>query len=296
MERAPEWGTTPTTRVHGVSKGADIEPKPAGVYRLAVWTVGAAIDKRFPLVESLDADVVVTARSGNEVRLLKANRTTHSAMAWVGRHAQRGLGVISFDPTFVKLEGGIWDQRLEWIAPVSVNGPVMHKLLAVWALNEQAQVKFKTDPPASQPIQMMRLYRKLLDKPTVIAGDFNNNPVFHRNDPNWDMLELIARLEAHGFVSAYHEFSGLDHGDPREQPTRFKPEIAGIFESHHTDYCFIPVNWLPALRNVQIGSPEHWFKHVRAEEHVPVVVDFDQPLLGEILTETRRRNRQGGRS
>ena len=269
----------------------DIEPKQDGTYRFVVWTVGAAIEKRYPKIVALDPDVVVTARSGSEVRLLKANRTAHSAMAWVGRHSQRGLGVISFEPTFAKLEGGKWDQRLVWIAPVTINGPVPHKLLAVWALNERAQVKFKTNPPASQPIQMMRLYRKMLANPCVIAGDFNNNPVFHRNDPNWDMLELIALLEAQGFVSAYHAFSGLDHGDPREQPKRFKPEIAGILESHHTDYCFVPDTWRPALRRVQVGAPEAWFQNVRSEEHVPVVIDFDQHMLADIIKTNSRRQR-----
>ena len=272
-----------------MADAGNIDSKPTGTYRIVVWTVGAAIERRYPKIVELDADVVVTARSGNEVRLLKANRNSHTSMAWIGRHAQRGLGVLAFDPTFAKLEAARWDQRLEWIAPVAINGPVSHQLLAVWALNEKAQVKFKTNPPASQPIQMMRLYRKMLERGTVIAGDFNNNPVFHRNDPNWDMLELIALLEAQGYISAYHHFTGLDHGDPREQPTRFQSEVAGIVASHHTDYCFVPQTWLPALRNVQTGVAEEWFSDVRSEEHVPVVVDFDQNLLIEIIASDKRK-------
>lgn len=267
----------------------DIAPKPEGTYRIAVWTVGPGIERRYPKIEALEADVVVAARSGNEVRLLKANRTRHSAMAWIGRHAQRGLGVMSFRPAFVKLDGGRWDQRLEWIAPVTVNGPVSHHLLAVWALHDKAQVKFKSTPPASQTIQMMRLYQRTLKNPTVVAGDFNNNPVFHKNDPNWDMLELIALLEAQGLVSAYHHFSGLEHGDPREQPTRFRPDPIGGTDRHHVDYCFMPVEWLPALRSVQIGQPDVWFSTVRAEEHVPVVVDLDQPMVRDITERMRRK-------
>lgn len=282
-------GVGSESRVRFVATDSDIDAKRSGQYRIVVWTVGAGIEKRYPRIVGLEPDVVVTARSGNEVRLLKAGRNEHTAMAWVGRHAQRGLGVLSFGSTFAKLEAGKWDQRLEWIAPVGVSGPVPHRLMAIWALNERAQVKFKTNPPSSQPIQMLRLYQRLLEGATVIAGDFNNNPVFHRNDPNWDMLELIARFEALGFVSAYHSFSGLEHGDPREQPTRYKPEIAGILESHHTDYCFVPTEWLPALRNVQVGSPEFWFQNVRAEEHVPVVVDFDQHVLADIVFAQKRK-------
>lgn len=267
----------------------DIEAKPSDSYRLVVWSVGSSIDVRYNKLAALDADLVVAARSGDHVQLLKAGCTQHSAMAWVGRHSHRGLGVISFDETFAKLNGGKWDQRLEWIAPVTINGPIPHDLLAVWALNEKAQVKFKSKPQASQPIQMTRLYRKFLDGPLVIAGDFNNNPVFHRNDPNWDMLELVALLKAHGFVSAYHRFFELDHGDPREQPTRFRNEMTALTASHHTDYCFIPSAWLPALQNVQVGSFSEWFDELKTEEHVPVVVDFDRPLLAEIIETMKRR-------
>lgn len=284
-------GESRSTSLRVLVAEIDITPKPDGMYRLAVWTVGPSIERRYPKIEALEADVVVTARSGSEVRLLKARRTAHTSMAWVGRHAQRGLGVLAFDPAFAKLDGANWDQRLEWIAPVSINGPVSHNLLAVWALNEKAQVKFKSNPPASQPIQMMRLYQKTLKHPTVVAGDFNNNPVFHRNDPNWDMLELIALLEAQGLVSAYHAFTGLDHGDPREQPTRFRPDAIREIAAHHVDYCFVPTEWVPAIRDVQVGDPDSWFRHVRAEEHVPLVVDFDQAVLRDVIAAMRKKSR-----
>ena len=136
---------------------------------------------------------------------------------------------------------------------------------------------------------MMRLYQRTLKNPTVIAGDFNNNPIFHRNDPNWDMLEFIAILETQGLVSAYHHFTELEHGDPREQPTRFRPDPIGGIDEHHVDYCFVPTEWLPALRNVQVGQRDAWFSTVRAEEHVPVVIDFDQSVLKSILLAMRKQ-------
>ena len=268
----------------------DIESKAEGQYRIVVWTIGPSVERKYSKLVELGADVVVAARSGSEVRLLKANRNAHSSMAWVGRHVQRGLGVIGFDRSRVRLDAGKWDQRLEWIAPITVTGPIAYSMLAVWALNEKAQVSFKSKPPASQPHQMMRLYKSTLEKPTVVAGDFNNNPIFHRNDPNWDMLELIALLKANGLVSAYHEFNELEHGDPREQPTRFRPDPIGGTDHHHVDYCFIPREWMPSLRRVQIGQPDNWFREVRAEEHVPVAFDFDSTELSEIVARQREKS------
>ena len=253
-----------------------------------VWSIGPVITRRYQALRVVDADAAVLPRVANEVRLLKTNLDQHNSMAWVGRHAQRGLGVIGFDLTAAKLDGGRWDQRLEWIAPVTISGEVSFQMLAVWALNERAQVKFKSKPPASQPIQMMRLYQKFLREPCVVAGDFDNNPVFHRNDPNWDMLELVALLSTAGLVSAYHAFAELEHGDPRELPTRFRPTEDGGIERHHVDYCFIPRSWLPALRKVQIGDPDVWVPSVQAEEHVPVVCDFDAHMLTEVIASQRR--------
>ncbi len=267
----------------------DIAPKPDNTYRFVVWTVGPSVERKYPRLVALEADVVVAARSGNEVRLLKNRRDAHSSMAWVGRHAQRGLGVFGFSPSHVKLDAGRWDQRLEWIAPVLVNGPVGHRVLAVWALNDKAQVTFKSKPPASQPHQMMRLYRSTLSNPTVVAGDFANNPIFHRNDPNHDMLELVAMMGANGLTSAYHHFTGLDHGDPREAPTRFQLDPLGQEVGHHVDYCFVPTEWLPALRSVQVGAREVWIRHVRSEEHVPLVFDFELDEVSRITRELRKR-------
>ncbi|RZV42696.1 MAG: hypothetical protein EX269_14465 [Acidimicrobiales bacterium] len=265
----------------------DITPRPEGAYRIAVWSVGPGIERKYRRLEALDANVVVTARAADEVRLLRAGKDTHTSMAWVGRRPTRGLGVIGFDPTHVKIDGGRWDQRLEWVMPTLVAGPVTHSLVAVWALHEKAKVQLRTAPPASQPIQMLRTYAKWLNRPTVIAGDFNNNPMLHRNDPNHDMLEFIASLETAGFVSAYHVFTGLEHGDPREPSTRFKPDpIVGV-AAMHVDYCFVPDVWLRHLLNVQIGSREEWARSGRVEEHVPVVVDFDADAIQKVNIKAR---------
>ena len=135
----------------------DIESKPDGVFRIVVWSIGSVIERRYASLRRLDADVAVLPRVANEVRLLKAGLDEHNSMAWVGRHVQRGLGVMGFDLTAAKLDGGRWDQRLEWIAPVSISGEVSFAMLAVWALNEKAQVKFKSKPPASQPVSYTHL-------------------------------------------------------------------------------------------------------------------------------------------
>ncbi len=280
-----------------MSVDIDIEPPEEDTYRIVVWTVGPSIERKYPRIEALQANLVIAARAGSEVRLLKNGRTAHTSMAWVGRFSQRGLGVMSFAPSHAKLDAARWDQRLEWIAPVQVSGPVSHQVLAVWALNDRAQVKFKSKPMASQPMQAMTLYRRFLEGPTVIAGDFNNNPVFHRNDPNHDMLEQVAVLDAAGYVSAYHAFTGLEHGDPREAPTRFRqdPELGRV--EHHTDYCFIPKSWLPSLRNVQLGSVDEWVGGARSEAHVPMVLDFNSFGVRDASLEQRKllaERRRGG--
>lgn len=274
-----------------VEERSDVPEKPLGTYRIVAWSVSAGLQRRYDRLVALDADVAVVPRAVHEPRLLRAEKSVHSSMAWIGRHTLGGLGVLGFGGSRVRLDGGRWDQRLEWIAPVNVDGPVGHHILAVWALHEKAQVSFRSKPPASQPVQMMRLYERLLTKPCLIAGDFDNNPVFHRNDPNWDMLGLVSLLDAAGYVSAYHVAANIEHGDPREPPTRLRKGDDGVISAHHVDYCFIPRTWVPALRNVQIGDRAMWISNLEGEDHVPLVCDFDQTMLRSIVDDARKRAR-----
>ena len=182
------------------------------------------------------------------------------------------------------------------IGPTDRVGAKPGWLLARIAVFELVELVVRTHQPVGLeqrdqlehvPIRIVAMKDRIV---VEVAGDFNNNPIFHRNDPNWDMLELIALLKANGLVSAYHEFNELEHGDPREQPTRFRPDPIGGTDHHHVDYCFIPREWMPSLRRVQIGQPDNWFREVRAEEHVPVAFDFDSTELSEIVARQREKS------
>ena len=65
---------------------------------------------------------------------------------------------------------------------------------------------------------------------------------------------------------------------------------------HHTDYCFVPKSWVPALLNMQIGSADEWIGNARSEAHVPLVFDFDVSAVRDAANAQRRAlaNRRRG--
>jgi endonuclease/exonuclease/phosphatase family metal-dependent hydrolase len=91
--------------------------------------------------------------------------------------------------------------ELRHVAPVHVTGPVARNLLAVWAQNGSGGVSRKHQ---LGPLRRAHTkYKALLaERPTIVAGDFNNNVFWHR--PGWRINHAneLATLEKLGLASA----------------------------------------------------------------------------------------------
>lgn len=105
--------------------------------------------------------------------------------------------------------------------------------------------------------------------PAVVLGDFNSHSRFDRaGQPTHG--ELVTRLrEEFGLESAYHAFAP----DREEVATHFW-RWQGT-QGFHLDYCFVPVTWRSAIREVRVidepaGS--------RRSDHRAVVVDVEWPV------------------
>jgi exonuclease III len=106
----------------------------------------------------------------------------------------------------------------------------------------------------------------LVEKPSVILGDFNANASY-KDGGVWQ--SLWERLEALGFASAYHQFVGEPFG-AENRPTHYHKGHESA--RSHLDYCFIPAAWKERLRHVDVGDFASW---QGVSDHRPVVVDLD---------------------
>jgi exodeoxyribonuclease-3 len=229
------------------------------------------VQRKLAALETLAPDVAVVPECAATVR-----PPSDCSFAWAGRPGPRGrgVGVFGFNG-FTVTRNEAYDDRLEWVAPIDISGPVELTLLAVWAMNHRAKSFYPLEPRISQVQQALTVYRSLIgERPAVIAGDFNNAIRWDRGKPA-DWAATVERLEAAGLVSAYHAYHRVLQGQ-EPQPTIYWRDRRADGPTHHIDYCFVPRTW--KIVNVALGSFAEWVGS-GLSDHVPVIVDVE-PTIG----------------
>ncbi|HEX8906699.1 MAG TPA: endonuclease/exonuclease/phosphatase family protein [Longimicrobiaceae bacterium] len=182
-------------------------------------------------------------------------------VCWVGENPRQGVAVLAGDGWSVE-PIAVAAEVKRWIVPFRVDGPESFTLVAVWALPDRSSYSRAVCHGIDA------LAGLIVAGPTVVAGDFNANPVFDRKRRDWTYATIEARLHALGLASAYHAF----HGEAPGEETRatyyhmWRQDLA-----YHLDYCFVPRAWLPSVADVRVGSYDEWRGR---SDHRPVVVDL----------------------
>jgi hypothetical protein len=149
------------------------------------------------------------------------------------------------------------------VVPVRVTGPTNFNLLAVWT---------RPDPSYTQAfLNGLSAYAHLLRRgPTVVAGDFNGNPVFDKPTArNKWWTRGFTQLHEAGLVSAYHQFNGAAFGAERHPTHHFLRKPARPF---HIDFCFVPRTWAQRKLDVLVAAGPEW---AALSDHFPLVVDTE---------------------
>jgi endonuclease/exonuclease/phosphatase family metal-dependent hydrolase len=86
----------------------------------------------------------------------------------------------------------------------------------------------------------LQAYKGLLaDGPAVVAGDFNSNAIWDRENPGANHSMAVELLAGCDLVSAYHEFFDEPHGqENHERATHYHGWKSD--RPFHIDYCFVP--------------------------------------------------------
>ena len=153
-----------------------------------------------------------------------------------------------------------------YFVPYRVAAPEAFQLIHVWAMNDGIDDRY-----VRGLVRAVDLWSKrIAAQPTVLAGDFNANRFWDRdNPPDRNFSALARRLESLGLVSAYHAFFGEEFG-AETRPTFFLYRHAA--KAYHLDYCFVPRAWVGRIRSVTVGRHEEWG---RFSDHMPVTVDIE---------------------
>ena len=232
-----------------------------------------ALHRKFDAMLRLQPDIAVICECAEPKRLqeLAGSIGFGADAVWIGDNPNKGLAVFAFNGYAVRLAEP-FHATLRHVAPVHVSGPVACNLLAVWAQNGSGGVSRKHQlGPLRRALSEYRAF--VAERPTIVAGDFNNNVLWHR--PGWRInhADAVATLEKLGLASAYHVLRGERQGE-ETVPTLYWRDRKKDGPTYHIDYIFLPAPWVGRVRELVIGTFEDWCGS-GLSDHVPMVVDIN---------------------
>ena len=241
--------------------------------RIVAWNCNMALHRKFDALLGLRPDVAIISECADPDRLsgFLDLASLGAAPVWIGRNPHKGLCVLGFNGYRPRLDP-CRRHSLKHIAPVRIEGPSEFNLLAVWAQNFSDGVRRKRQPgPLRRALHCYRDF--LMERPSVVAGDFNNSVYWDR--PGWLMNHAwtVGRLAAYGLASAYHGFTGEAQG-AETLPTLYWRDRRKDGPTYHIDYIFLPQAWSERLKELSVGSFEQWCL-AGFSDHVPVCADID---------------------
>ena len=152
------------------------------------------------------------------------------------------------------------------VVPVRVTGPTAFNLLAVWTWPAPSYIKAFLNGLAA--------YSALLPSgATVVAGDFNGNPVFDKPGQRLKWSAGFSKLHDAGLVSAYHHIHQVSYGAERDATHHFLRKAERPF---HIDFCFVPQGWTEGPLQAQVVHGPDWRL---LSDHFPLLVSTEASPL-----------------
>ncbi len=166
--------------------------------KLITWNCHhGSMDERIKYLERFNADIIC-------LQEVNAPTTKDPHIQWFGTNERKGHAVIvSNDYTIFPLQE---ENEDPFVVPLNIRGPVSFHLMIVWTQKKNGYIKEMQSP--------LRQYRNfLLEKQSVILGDFNSNMIWDKNHQSFNhgiMVDILS--EIFNLKSAYHEFMECRQG------------------------------------------------------------------------------------
>ena len=229
--------------------------------RIVTWNCQMGFDKKADALLSQNPDVAVVPECSDKSTVSLQQRGYETL--WFGSNPLKGVGVFCRKGWSIR---ALPQPQQKWIVPVEVDAPTPFMLLAVWACRTGIK---KADNYIGQVYQALMSHPEWFDRtPVVLAGDLNSNKIWDPERPVGNHSDVVKILAERGLVSGYHEFFGEAQG-AESRPTIYFYRRAD--RPFHIDYIFIPREWAPRLKTVDVGEYERWSK---LSDHCPVTVDI----------------------
>jgi len=224
-----------------------------------------AFRKKYPKVLDLKPDLLVLQECENELKLKDhLSSLNYNQLIWYGKNPNKGVAVISFNEVNIALNEN-HNESVEYVVPLklSINDKEIN-LFAIWAMpHEESRARSYV----GQIWAAINYYSHLLDKDSMLIGDFNSNAIWDHKRPVGNHTQVINFLNNKDIYSVYHQLTETDHGQ-ESHPTLYLTK--NIDKPYHMDYCCVSKSLFSENTRVEIGEYDDWIKF---SDHMPVIID-----------------------
>lgn len=219
-----------------------------------------AFRKKYHLLTDRRADVWVISECENPAKF-KMEIEGAKDFLWIGENENKGLGVISFNDIALSMHPR-YNPKFRYVLPLLMDGPIPVLVFAIWAMPE----KKAQDGYVGQVWRALNFYSDIIDKNTILTGDFNSNTIWDQSRKAGNHTDVVKFLRDRDIESLYHSQESEAHGE-EEMPTLYL--LKQLARPYHLDYCFISESLKEERTEIEIGHPDFWMKH---SDHMPLFV------------------------
>ncbi|MDR7664352.1 endonuclease/exonuclease/phosphatase family protein [Methanosarcina sp. Z-7115] len=234
--------------------------------KVITWNCNMAFRKKYEQILPYDPDLLIVPECEHPD---KFNNKFYDNVLWIGDNRNKGLAVFSFNDFEITTHES-YCNNYKYVLPVKVTDNEAINLVAIWSQNN------KEDPRRryiGEIWQSLNYYKDMFKSPTIIAGDFNWNVIWDKENPNYplngtltDVINLLKQFE---IFSMYHTFTNVKFGIEGEPTLYFRKNRK---TPYHIDYIFAPVDIINSGKSFSIGKYEDW---ISLSDHMPLIAELE---------------------
>lgn len=235
--------------------------------RLISWNCQGAFRKKADLILAYQPDILVVQECEHPDKYVyNSTNKKPDSQYWYGDSRNKGICVLSFNDYKFELLAD-FNPEFRYILPFLVTGHEQtFTLFAIWTMSNKENYDARY---IGQVWLAINYYTELLQRSTILVGDFNSNKIWDYKSRIGDHTDVVNKLAENNIQSTYHRHFEFEQGKEKH-PTFYLQRNTN--KPYHIDYCFASADILDKVQNVEIGAFEKWIAH---SDHLPLTIDFD---------------------